>query len=92
MVSKDNLVEVTKLRKEFGGLVATDDVHHVLDAPQHRSHRIRAVSSEAGREAAPDDVQPLPVIYFWAIGLALLILSLILLILLVSRRSRNHDV
>jgi len=26
----DNLVEVTKLRKEFGGLVATDDVDFVI--------------------------------------------------------------
>ena len=30
MVSKDNLVEVTKLRKEFGGLVATDDVDFTI--------------------------------------------------------------
>jgi len=26
----DNLVEVTKLRKEFGGLVATDDVDFTI--------------------------------------------------------------
>ena len=29
-MAPDNLVEVTKLRKEFGGLVATDDIDFVI--------------------------------------------------------------